>query len=89
MPSGGKLEVTTQEKAEHFIVTIEDTGTGVDDKDVTKMADPFFTTKTYGTGLGLTLVEQILELHDAGFSLKQGDGGGMTATISFKKSLPE
>ncbi len=85
MPSGGRLEVTTKETSHHFIVTIEDSGIGVGEEHVAKITNPFFTTKTYGTGLGLTLVEQILELHDADFTLKQAESGGMTATISFKK----
>lgn len=86
MPSGGDLIVTTIDKSDTFIITITDTGAGIDDADLERVKNPFFTTKTYGTGLGLTLVEQIVALHNATFSLKQCDTGGMMATLEFKKS---
>jgi signal transduction histidine kinase len=85
MPSGGKLEVTTYDENDRFIITITDTGAGINELDLEQVKNPFFTTKTYGTGLGLTLVEQIIALHNATFSLQQRDSGGMIATIDFKK----
>ncbi len=85
MPQGGVLSVTTAEENNQFIVTITDSGSGITRSDLTRATDPFFTTKTYGTGLGLTLVDQTMELHDASFSLKQSETGGMTATLTFNK----
>jgi hypothetical protein len=37
--------------------------------------------------MGLTLVEQIIKMHEAQFALKRNDNGGMTATITFAKAL--
>ncbi len=85
MPEGGTLNVTTREEQDVFIVTISDSGIGVSNSDLNLVTNPFFTTKTYGTGLGLTLVEQTMELHDGNFALQQNEIGGMVATLTFLK----
>ena len=89
MPHGGVLRVATKEVEDDIIVTIMDSGVGVSDINLSRITDPFFTTKTYGTGMGLTLVEQIIKLHDAHFSLKHNENGGMIATIVFQKQKSE
>ncbi len=85
MPDGGRLNVSTREEEDHVLVSIKDTGTGISDANLIRAADPFFTTKTYGTGMGLTLVEQIVKLHGATLSLQRNPDGGMAITIAFKK----
>jgi signal transduction histidine kinase len=85
MPEGGKLRVSTREMGNQLLVTIKDSGIGITGANLERAADPFYTTKTYGTGMGLTLVEQIVKLHEATFSLKHNEGGGMIATIGFKR----
>ncbi|MDX9894072.1 MAG: response regulator [Desulfofustis sp.] len=87
MPDGGILEVRCWQENNSVLISIRDTGTGVDMHNLHRVTDPFYTTKTYGTGLGLTLVEQILEQHGADFSLTPSKPTGMTALIRFKKDL--
>lgn len=84
MPDGGTLTVSAQHEEEFTTVSISDSGSGITNGDLERVADPFYTTKTYGTGMGLTLVEQILKQHSATFSLVQGDSQGMTALITFR-----
>lgn len=86
MPEGGTLTVSTREENDEVIVIIKDTGIGISDANLARVADPFFTTKTYGTGMGLTLVEQIVKLHGATLSLQRNQDGGMVVTIAFKNS---
>jgi signal transduction histidine kinase len=45
------------------VVTIEDSGTGIDEKDKNLIFEPFFTTKSAGTGIGLTICRSIIESH--------------------------
>jgi signal transduction histidine kinase len=45
------------------LVTIEDSGTGIDRKDKARIFEPFFTTKSTGTGIGLTICRSIIESH--------------------------
>ncbi|MDR3631525.1 MAG: response regulator [Desulfocapsaceae bacterium] len=85
MPDGGTLRVSTHEDEHAVVISIADSGRGIPDANLDRVADPFFTTKTYGTGMGLTLVEQIIKQHEASFSLKRHEDGGMIATIKFNK----
>jgi len=85
MPEGGVLRVSTRDEEQAIIVSISDSGIGISEGNLSRVSDPFFTTKTYGTGMGLTLVEQIVKLHEASFSLKYNENGGMIATIRFNK----
>jgi signal transduction histidine kinase len=45
------------------LVTVEDSGTGIDGKDKARIFEPFFTTKSSGTGIGLTICRSIIESH--------------------------
>ncbi len=84
MPDGGTLQVRAWMEDGYVLVAIRDTGVGIAVGELTRVADPFYTTKTYGTGMGLTLVEQILERHNAKFSLTPNKPQGTTALIRFQ-----
>jgi signal transduction histidine kinase len=67
MPSGGYLKVTTggySQKPGYAMVSIGDTGIGIEPSDVEKIFHPFYTTKDSGIGLGLSLAHRIIETHD-------------------------
>jgi signal transduction histidine kinase/DNA-binding response OmpR family regulator len=85
MPDGGLLKVATKEDRDTVTVTVIDSGVGISEANLNRVTDPFFTTKTYGTGMGLTLVEQIIKQHEAKFFLQRNENGGMIATIIFPK----
>lgn len=85
MPNGGTLDVSCREEEEAIVVIISDTGAGISDANMRLAKDPFFTTKTYGTGMGLTLVEKITEMHQATFTLEHNTSGGMTAIVRLPK----
>ncbi|MDA0767546.1 MAG: ATP-binding protein [Verrucomicrobia bacterium] len=75
---------------ERFVaVDIEDTGEGLDEKNMAKIFDPFYTTKStgVGTGLGLSVAQKIVELHQGMLEIANREGGGARATITFKPSL--
>ena len=81
MDSGGLLTVTCEKEGGHISIFIEDSGSGITDKNIKRASDPFYTTKTYGTGMGLTLVEKIVADHHGTFSLRRSESGGMVASI--------
>ena len=66
-------------------VTIEDTGTGFDQEQVSHIFDSFYTTKTGGVGLGLAISRSIIEAH--GGSVRAAPGTGHGARISFTLAL--
>lgn len=82
MVSGGTLTISCAAKENDITISIEDSGAGISQTNIERAADPFYTTKTYGTGMGLTLVEKIVDEHDGSFSLKQRQEGGMLAMVS-------
>lgn len=82
MPDGGLLQVDIKQDAENISIIITDSGTGILNGTLAKAADPFFTTKIYGTGMGLTLVKKIVAEHQGSFSLRPGANGGTVATVT-------
>jgi len=88
MPHGGTLKIIVRQQRGWVRISFEDTGTGIAKALQDRAVDPFFTTKTYGTGLGLTLVEKIVASHGGNFSLTQKPDGGMEARVNLpEKSL--
>ncbi|KPK32501.1 MAG: hypothetical protein AMK70_10525, partial [Nitrospira bacterium SG8_35_1] len=85
MPNGGNLTYRVRQDYGWVILSILDSGVGIAEVIKRRATDPFFTTKTYGTGLGLTLVEKIVKIHGGSFSLNKTPEGGMEARVS----LPE
>ncbi len=63
MTSGGTLFVGTKTQDDFAMITIGDSGCGIPQEHLQKIFAPFFTTKSRGTGLGLTVVKKIVERH--------------------------
>ncbi len=63
MKNGGTLIVNIEEDKDHYIVDISDTGSGISKENLNKIFDPFFSTKDKGSGLGLSIVRNIIEAH--------------------------
>ncbi len=86
MPSGGRLRVCTGVDRKEVRVEISDTGVGMVPEHLEKARQPFFTTKTYGIGLGLTLAEKIVNMHQGKINLSGKLGSGVCVTISLPLS---
>lgn len=86
MDSGGLLTVSCEKNGQEIKICIEDSGSGITDSNIKRVADPFYTTKTYATGMGLTLVEKIIADHAGSFFMKNSESGGMAATITLPLS---
>jgi PAS domain S-box-containing protein len=68
------------------VISIEDTGTGIEEEKLSKLFDPFFTTKPSGkgTGLGLTVCQNIIRLHGGSLEFENAKTGGAIAKLFFK-----
>jgi PAS domain S-box-containing protein len=77
-----ELTIITRNTAEHEVkVTVEDSGTGLDSSAATKIFDPFYTTKTSGMGMGLSICRSILQAHEG--RLWAGSKAGPGAVFHF------
>ena len=83
---GGSIMVSTRKAGDEVIMRFKDTGCGMDAETVTKIFDPFYTTKESGkgTGLGLAIVAQIVETHGGRIYVDTEPGRG----TEFRISLP-
>jgi signal transduction histidine kinase len=77
----GEIHVTTGVDMSHAILVIQDTGRGMPPEVLTKIFEPYFTTKVGGTGLGMVFVRQILDEHRGTITLDSEVGQGTTVTI--------
>jgi PAS domain S-box-containing protein len=83
MPEGGELRVQTVQKSNDLLLTITDTGVGIPEENMDKIFEPYFTTKDFGSGLGLTLVYKIIKEHLGDVEINSKVGEGTTITLSF------
>ena len=89
METGGTLTVSTKGNAldggknKTVELTIEDTGCGIKEADIPYIFNPFFTKKSYGTGLGLTQVKKIVDLHQGTLEIfsKEAEGTRVVITL--------
>ncbi|MBS7288902.1 MAG: GHKL domain-containing protein, partial [Candidatus Freyarchaeota archaeon] len=81
MPNGGKLMIETSKTDSEVFITIKDTGMGIPKDVLENLFQPFFTTKTKGTGLGLNTSKRIIEAHGGAISVESEVGKGTTFTI--------
>lgn len=82
MPEGGTIDVSMKNVDNSVELIIKDTGAGMDADTLAQAFDPLFTTKTKTLGLGLTLVREIVTLHNGTVELSSAKGKGTTARIA-------
>lgn len=82
MPDGGTLSFRSFHDDNSVIVDISDTGHGLDEEVRDKIFQPFFTTKTRGLGIGLSISKRFIELHGGKVVLRESGKNGTTFRIS-------
>ena len=81
MKSGGILRVATSLDTNHVSIVFSDTGGGIAPENITRIFEPYFTTKSNGNGLGLLIVRRIVRAHGGEVILESSPGRGLTLTI--------
>jgi PAS domain S-box-containing protein len=82
MNGGGELTITTEEADGEVRISVADTGQGISDENISKIFEPYFTTKQSGTGLGLTVVFKVIKEHQGEISVKTKAGEGTVFLIT-------
>jgi signal transduction histidine kinase len=82
MPNGGTLRLVCVPAAgDRVEVRVEDTGVGIPPQHLEKIFDLYFTTKDHGTGIGLSMVYRIIQMHDGELEVQSTPGSGTTFRI--------
>lgn len=81
MPEGGKLTVQTSKDHNSAEMTFSDTGIGISEENLGRIFTPFFSTRTSGVGLGLSICKQIVEGHGGRITVRSKEGNGSTFII--------
>jgi PAS domain S-box-containing protein len=89
MPKRGKLTIRTRNRGDSIFLTVEDTGVGIPRKNLTKIFNPFFTTKAKGQGLGLAVCKRLVEAQGGTITVKSKPRKGSAITIKLLRGKKE
>ncbi len=82
MPDGGRLKIeTTPDEKKYLEILISDNGCGIEEKNQDRVFEPFYTTKETGTGLGMAIVNRIVESHMGKIIIKSRLGKGTDCMV--------
>ncbi|MDZ7793759.1 MAG: ATP-binding protein [Spirochaetia bacterium] len=82
MNQGGTLKIVTREDQGYVHIDISDSGIGMSEEQLSKIFEPYYTTKEFGSGLGLTVVYKVVREHNGEVSVHSRENQGTTFTIS-------
>jgi two-component system, cell cycle sensor histidine kinase PleC len=86
-PAGGRIAVTASASAHDTMITVADTGVGIEEGQIATLAKPFERGRTDpyvsrgGVGLGLAITRSLVELHDGALAIESEPGKGTTVTV--------
>ena len=82
MPQGGSLRLVSGPASRQRVeIRIEDTGVGIAPEHLSRIFDLYFTTKERGTGIGLSMVYRIIQMHDGEIEVQSTPGRGTTFRV--------
>jgi two-component system sensor histidine kinase HydH len=82
MTGAGEILLAARHHDSSVVISVRDQGPGIDDEDLDKVFNPFYTTKDAGTGLGLSVVYQIVNQHGGDVTAERNPEGGMTFSLT-------
>lgn len=81
MEQSGRIAISTARENGHLSIAVADTGRGIPAKELPHIFDPFYTTKSSGTGLGLSVVHSIIRQHGGRINVQSKPGQGTRVEI--------
>ncbi len=82
VPIGGEIRISSTLKDGRVRVSFKDSGEGIPKDDLAQIFEPFVTSRSTGTGLGLTIVKEIIEKHKGNIKIASAEGKGTEVTVS-------
>ncbi|BDG81352.1 hypothetical protein BSF_30810 [Bacillus subtilis] len=87
-PGKGVIQVSAKRSGHMIVIKISDNGVGMTDHQMQKLGEPYYSLKTNGTGLGLTVTFSIIEHHHGTISFSSSFQRGTIVTIKLPADLP-
>ena len=81
--SNGKISISFENKNDFAQITISDNGTGIDKSILSKIIEPYYTTKVGNSGLGLAITKKIIDDHNGTILIKPKSSKGTSVIIKF------
>ncbi|HEV8423331.1 MAG TPA: ATP-binding protein [Chthoniobacterales bacterium] len=81
MKRRGILRIRTDRDDTHLKISFTDTGGGISAENLSRVFEPYFTTKSGGSGLGLLIVRRIIREHGGELAIESTEGKGVTLTV--------
>lgn len=85
----GNITIRTRLEDKEAVIELIDTGCGIKDEDLRNIFNPFFTTKSEGTGLGLAVTHKIIQEHSGKVKVESAWGGGTAFRIYLPLKEPD
>ena len=87
MPGTGEIVVDADVDDGSVVIKVRDTGVGMDEEALARVFEPYFSTKTSGTGLGLPIARRNIELSGGTIDVQSAKGAGTTVTVRLPGAL--
>ena len=87
--NGPRVTVKTRATDDDVTISIADTGMGIPQKSMQKIFEPLYSTKTFGVGLGLPMVRNIMHQHGGEIAIESQEGDGTCVCLSLPRSRTE
>ena len=89
-PEGGSITTTVEHAAQHFTITVSDTGKGIDPKELPHLFERFYQAQGSigGTGIGLSLVKAYVDLHHGTIDAQSEPGKGTSFVVTLPDTQP-
>ena len=86
MPGEGRITIEAAADDQFVTLSVRDTGVGMDEEALARVFEPYFSTKTTGTGLGLPIARRNIELNGGSVEVESEKGRGTTVRVRFPAS---
>ncbi len=85
MPEGGSLAISSEFDADYVTIEFVDSGQGISAEHLSRLFQPFHTTKKDGSGIGMMIIERVMREHGASISVQSREGKGTSILLRFPR----
>ena len=86
MADDGTLTIAATARDDAVDLTVRDSGVGLDEATLARVFEPYFSTRTSGTGLGMAIAKRNVELNGGTIAVASAKGAGTTVTLRFPRA---